>query len=57
VKTRQKRVAANLKNSAEAEMNGAVQADANARERQTAQRALLQRLAELLANPPPAEQP
>ena len=56
-KTRQKRVAANLKNSAEAEMNGAVQADANARERQTAQRALLQRLAELLANPPPAEQP
>jgi serine/threonine-protein kinase len=56
-KAKQKRVAATLKNFAEAEMNGAVQADANAREKQVTQRALLQRLAELLANPPPAEQP
>jgi hypothetical protein len=45
-------IAADLKNSAQSELNAAVQGDLSLRERQSAERALLQRLAELLANPP-----
>lgn len=49
-----KRTAASLKSDAEGELNGAVQADPGVREKQVALRAVFQRIAELLANPPPA---
>lgn len=48
-----KRTAADLKNDAEAELNGAVQTDASMRGKQVALRNLFQRVAELLAHPPP----
>lgn len=49
-----KRTAASLKSDAEGELNGAVQSDPGIREKQVALRAMFQRIAELLANPPPA---
>jgi serine/threonine-protein kinase len=49
-----RRTAVSLKSDADDELNGSVRIDPGVRERQVALRAMFQRIAELLANPPPA---